>query len=47
MTTESQSVESHGNNTNPHPVIIQLLNTEKTMLKKTVDLMKHLIFLMK
>ena len=33
MTTESQSVESHGNNTNPHPVIIRLQNRKNDAQK--------------
>ena len=33
-TTKTINVKSHGNKINLHPLIIKLLNTEKTVLRK-------------
>ena len=46
-TTKPISVKSHGCNINLHPLIIKLINGGKTVVKKIMDLMKYLIFLIK
>ena len=43
-TMKSICVKSHGNNINLHPVITKLLNAEKVMLKKNMNLMHFYAF---